>query len=59
MEEINLERERERFCLSAKGMTHLLPADRRKDRWMEEWRRWTEGQKRVMKMGERCVCLGG
>lgn len=36
--EINLERERKggRFCLLAKGMTHFLPADSRKDRWMEE-----------------------
>lgn len=38
MEEIYLESERrgESYSLAARGMTHLLPADRRKDGWVEE-----------------------
>lgn len=40
MEEIYLESASERrgesYSLAARGMTHLLPADRRKDGWLEE-----------------------
>lgn len=44
MEKIYLERERESFSLPARGMTHLLPADRRMDGWREGGRRWTGGE---------------